>query len=44
MGFNVNIAFSGSLSPPMRDAEYLAAFRWVLSLLLYWPLCNTAIY
>ena len=27
VGFNVNIAFSGSLNPPMRDAEYLAAFR-----------------
>lgn len=23
----MNIAFSGSLNPPMRDAEYLAAFR-----------------
>ena len=27
VGYNVNIAFSGSLNPPMRDAEYLAAFR-----------------
>ncbi|XP_012935632.1 histone deacetylase 4 [Aplysia californica] len=26
-GFNVNIAFGGSLNPPMGDAEYLAAFR-----------------
>ncbi|XP_050419187.1 histone deacetylase 4 isoform X2 [Patella vulgata] len=29
-GFNVNIAFGGSLNPPMRDAEYLAAFRTVV--------------
>lgn len=27
LGYNVNIAFSGSLNPPMGDAEYLAAFR-----------------
>lgn len=27
IGFNVNIAFSGSLNPPMSDSEYLAAFR-----------------
>ncbi|KAK2160951.1 hypothetical protein LSH36_124g03018 [Paralvinella palmiformis] len=27
VGFNVNIAFAGMLSPPMGDAEYLAAFR-----------------
>ncbi|KAK3108585.1 hypothetical protein FSP39_011347 [Pinctada imbricata] len=26
-GFNVNIAFGGSLEPPLGDAEYLAAFR-----------------
>ncbi|GFN78119.1 histone deacetylase [Plakobranchus ocellatus] len=26
-GLNVNIAFGGSLNPPMADAEYLAAFR-----------------
>ncbi|XP_061179793.1 histone deacetylase 4-like isoform X3 [Saccostrea echinata] len=30
MGFNVNIGFGGSLSPPMGDAEYLAAFRTIL--------------
>lgn len=29
-GFNVNIAFSGGLKPPMGDAEYLAAFRSVV--------------
>ncbi|KAK7024265.1 Histone deacetylase 7 [Halocaridina rubra] len=29
-GFNVNIAFSGGLSPPMGDAEYMAAFRTVV--------------
>lgn len=27
VGFNVNIAYGGSLEPPMKDAEYLAAFR-----------------
>ncbi|CDQ82350.1 unnamed protein product [Oncorhynchus mykiss] len=27
MGFNVNMAFTGGLEPPMGDAEYLAAFR-----------------
>ncbi|KAG7249089.1 hypothetical protein CRUP_004016, partial [Coryphaenoides rupestris] len=26
-GFNVNIAWTGGLEPPMGDAEYLAAFR-----------------
>ncbi|XP_041038416.1 histone deacetylase 4-like isoform X2 [Carcharodon carcharias] len=29
-GFNVNIAWSGGLDPPMGDAEYLAAFRTVV--------------
>ncbi|XP_067316073.1 histone deacetylase 7 isoform X1 [Pseudorasbora parva] len=29
-GFNVNVAWSGGLSPPMGDAEYLAAFRTVV--------------
>ena len=27
VGFNVNMAFTGGLDPPMGDAEYLAAFR-----------------
>jgi len=27
LGFNVNISFGGGLNPPMRDSEYLAAFR-----------------
>ncbi|XP_016116159.1 histone deacetylase 4-like [Sinocyclocheilus grahami] len=27
VGFNVNVAFTGGLEPPMGDAEYLAAFR-----------------
>ncbi|XP_045027399.1 histone deacetylase 4 isoform X4 [Daphnia magna] len=27
LGFNVNIAWSGGLNPPLGDAEYLAAFR-----------------
>ncbi|RWS15671.1 histone deacetylase 4-like protein [Dinothrombium tinctorium] len=29
-GFNINIAWSGGLSPPLSDAEYLAAFRSVV--------------
>ncbi|XP_024082353.1 histone deacetylase 4 isoform X13 [Cimex lectularius] len=29
-GYNVNIAWSGGLNPPMGDAEYLAAFRTVV--------------
>lgn len=33
-GFNVNIAWTGGLDPPMGDAEYLAAFRYG-ELLLY---------
>lgn len=27
-GYNVNVAWSGGLNPPMGDAEYLAAFRY----------------
>ncbi|XP_049860821.1 histone deacetylase 5 isoform X2 [Schistocerca gregaria] len=30
LGFNVNVAWSGGLAPPMGDAEYLAAFRTVV--------------
>ncbi|XP_072253951.1 histone deacetylase 4 isoform X1 [Leuresthes tenuis] len=30
LGFNVNMAFTGGLEPPMGDAEYLAAFRTVV--------------
>ncbi|XP_032801369.1 histone deacetylase 4-like isoform X2 [Petromyzon marinus] len=30
IGFNVNIAWTGGLDPPMGDAEYLAAFRTVV--------------
>ncbi|XP_050968839.1 histone deacetylase 4 isoform X3 [Labeo rohita] len=30
VGFNVNMAFTGGLDPPMADAEYLAAFRTVV--------------
>ncbi|XP_065108335.1 histone deacetylase 4 isoform X1 [Paramisgurnus dabryanus] len=30
VGFNVNMAFTGGLEPPMGDAEYLAAFRTVV--------------
>uniref|UniRef100_A0A8C7Z719 histone deacetylase n=1 Tax=Oryzias sinensis TaxID=183150 RepID=A0A8C7Z719_9TELE len=29
-GFNVNLAWTGGLDPPMGDAEYLAAFRSVV--------------
>ena len=27
VGYNVNVAWSSNLDPPMSDAEYLAAFR-----------------
>ncbi|KAM5228671.1 histone deacetylase 4 [Ctenodactylus gundi] len=30
VGFNVNMAFTGGLDPPMGDTEYLAAFRTVI--------------
>ncbi|KAG7330944.1 hypothetical protein KOW79_004913 [Hemibagrus wyckioides] len=30
MGFNVNMAFTGGLEPPMGDVEYLAAFRTIV--------------
>lgn len=30
VGFNVNMAFTGGLEPPMGDAEYLAAFKTVV--------------
>ncbi|XP_048054725.1 histone deacetylase 4-like isoform X1 [Megalobrama amblycephala] len=30
VGFNVNVAFTGGLEPPMGDPEYLAAFRTVV--------------
>uniref|UniRef100_A0A8C1XFB5 Histone deacetylase n=1 Tax=Cyprinus carpio TaxID=7962 RepID=A0A8C1XFB5_CYPCA len=30
VSFNVNMAFTGGLDPPMGDAEYLAAFRTVV--------------
>ncbi|XP_044287604.1 histone deacetylase 4 isoform X5 [Varanus komodoensis] len=30
VGFNVNMAFTGGLDPPMGDTEYLAAFRTVV--------------
>ncbi|XP_031415900.1 histone deacetylase 4 isoform X2 [Clupea harengus] len=30
VGFNVNMAFTGGLDPPMGDADYLAAFRTVV--------------
>lgn len=29
VGFNVNVAFTGGLDPPMGDVEYLAAFRYL---------------
>ncbi|XP_066529014.1 histone deacetylase 7 [Hoplias malabaricus] len=29
-GFNVNVAWTGGLEPPMGDAEYIAAFRTVV--------------
>uniref|UniRef100_A0A0K8RUH2 Histone deacetylase n=1 Tax=Crotalus horridus TaxID=35024 RepID=A0A0K8RUH2_CROHD len=30
VGFNVNIAFTGGLNPPIGDSEYLAAFRTIV--------------
>ncbi|XP_076169291.1 histone deacetylase 4 isoform X4 [Ptiloglossa arizonensis] len=30
LGYNVNVAWSGGLNPPMGDAEYIAAFRTVV--------------
>ena len=30
LGFNVNVAWSGGLNPPLGDAEYLAAFRTIV--------------
>lgn len=30
LGFNVNIAWSGGLTPPLGDAEYMAAFRTIV--------------
>ncbi len=30
LGFNLNVAWTGGLDPPMGDAEYLAAFRAVV--------------
>ncbi|XP_034072765.1 histone deacetylase 4-like isoform X3 [Gymnodraco acuticeps] len=30
VGFNVNVAFTGGIEPPMGDVEYLAAFRSVV--------------
>ncbi|XP_043080793.1 histone deacetylase 7 isoform X2 [Puntigrus tetrazona] len=29
-GFNVNVAWTGGIEPPMGDAEYLAAFRTIV--------------
>uniref|UniRef100_A0A4W5NUI9 histone deacetylase n=1 Tax=Hucho hucho TaxID=62062 RepID=A0A4W5NUI9_9TELE len=34
-GFNVNMAWTGGLDPPMGDAEYLAAFRTVVMPIAY---------
>ncbi|XKL65443.1 hypothetical protein PGB90_008863 [Kerria lacca] len=30
LGFNINVAWTGGLNPPMADAEYLAAFRTIV--------------
>lgn len=30
LGYNVNVAWSGGLNPPMADAEYMAAFRTIV--------------
>lgn len=28
VGYNVNIAWTGGVDPPIGDVEYLTAFRW----------------
>lgn len=28
VGFNINIAWTGGVDPPIGDVEYLTAFRW----------------
>lgn len=30
MGYNVNVAWTGGVDPPIGDVEYLTAFRWAL--------------
>ena len=40
LGYNVNIAFGGSLNPPMGDAEYLAAFRYLGIFKIYFKLLS----
>lgn len=30
MGYNVNVAWTGGVDPPIGDVEYLTAFRWGL--------------
>lgn len=35
-GYNINIAWTGGLDPPMGDVEYLEAFRLVLLSLQKW--------
>lgn len=41
-GFNVNVAWTGGLDPPMGDPEYLAAFRYcsLCFLVSSFPLCR----
>lgn len=28
VGYNINIAWTGGVDPPIGDVEYLTAFRW----------------
>lgn len=39
VGFNVNVAFTGGLDPPMGDTEYLAAFRYQVN----WNDCSSIV-
>lgn len=40
-GYNVNVAWSGGLNPPMGDAEYLAAFRYSFDAILVSSIIRT---
>lgn len=42
VGFNVNMAFTGGLDPPMGDTEYLTAFRYCCIFPLTDAFCTSA--
>ena len=39
LGYTVNVPWAGGLQPPMGDAEYLAAFRFVCLFVCGVPWC-----